>query len=634
MSIKRQVVIEVDDNGAIKSINDLSKSLDNNTSEINKNTEAQKQLGKESGSATELIKKQDRDIKVLDSSIKLLGGALETTIGSMAVFGISSDNIESIERATIGSIALADGAKRTFDGIKGLNVAFKEVGGLAGFVSKNFNAAAIATRAQSAATRVATVVQSGFNAVLALNPAAIVVASIAGLVTLIVTLKDKVEIFNKIATGFNTIMTKIGQSLGLAATEAEKLRKAQEELTSQLEFDLKLAKAREASIEEQIKLERQILQLRVQTAKNDEERKKALEALVEFNVKNLRRQFNETKTAIEGEEKLKQETRDKEIQDAQDRANKLREIAQQLSLDVELIGLSDADKARLLAKRQFEERIQGFQEGSQAFLDAQALFRDEEEKIRIQETAKEEADEETRLQRIEDIQKQYIQRLEDLRATNEEQKVLLEKQRALDELEELKATEEQKLELVKFYDNLIQEARKQDRETTLENERAFKDARLALEFELVGGIANAFNAISSLAGQNTDAGKVAAIADIALRTGVGFVNGLQIAQQAAIATGPAAAFAFPAFYATQIGAVLQAASQANKILNTVPGGGSFSLPSTPDIPSVGTTTATQSRPNRVPPTVTPQEPVRAYVLTGDVTTGIDAEKRINNRRTL
>jgi len=63
------------------------------------------------------------------------------------------------------------------------------------------------------------------------------------------------------------------------------------------------------------------------------------------------------------------------------------------------------------------------------------------------------------------------------------------------------------------------------------------------------------------------------LADIVIGTGVGFVQGLDIAQKGAKATGPAAPFAFPIFYATQIAAVLSAVGKAKNILSQVKGGG-------------------------------------------------------------
>ena len=637
MAIKRQVVIEVDDNGAVKSINDLSGTLKENTSEIEKNTEAQKQLGQESDQAAELIKKQNRDIKVLDGSIKLLGGALETTVGSMALFGISSENIESIQAATLGSIALADGTKRTFEGVKTLNAAFQDAGGLTKTIAENFNAAAIATRAQSAATRVATVVQKGFNAVLALNPAALVVTSIAALVTLIVTLRDRVEVFNKIATVFTNVLRGIGQTLGFAKTEAEKFRDAQAELAEQTEFEIELLKAQGAELGKIRNAEIRLLRQRLLAAEEgSEERKKALQDIQLFNATQARLRREAAEQELEDERQQQEALRQQRQQEFEARKEELNQREQELAKEVELLGLDEADKARLLAKRQFEERIKGFEEGSQAFLDAQKLFTAELDAIEEQEGAEEEAKTLDRLERTQSIIDDFRTRQEDLEVQNEIERLELEKQRTLNELETLEATEEQKLEIVKFFNDQITEARKDANDIQLENDRANKQARLAVELDFANQVSNIFAGLSVLIGQNTKFAKTAALTDIAIQTGVGFVRGLQIAQQSAAAAGPAAAFAFPGFYATQIAAVLNAANQARQILSSAPGPSSLSLPSfggiDSGVPSTGTTTATDITPE-VPEIDEPQ-PIRAFVLTGDVTTGIEAQSRINKRRTL
>ena len=120
---------------------------------------------------------------------------------------------------------------------------------------------------------------------------------------------------------------------------------------------------------------------------------------------------------------------------------------------------------------------------------------------------------------------------------------------------------------------------------------------------------------------------------------MGFVNGLDIAQKSAKATGPAAAFAFPLFYAAQIAAVLSAANQAKKILTSVPGGGgggatpskpTIQTPSNNFIPVGQQPAGTQLTPSFG--SVTP--PVRAYVISGDVSNGLEADSRLRNRRTL
>lgn len=131
--------------------------------------------------------------------------------------------------------------------------------------------------------------------------------------------------------------------------------------------------------------------------------------------------------------------------------------------------------------------------------------------------------------------------------------------------------------------------------------------------------------LGSLFAEGTAASKAAAIAQIAIGTGVGFINGLGIAQESAKATGPAAAFAFPLFYAAQIASVLAAANQAKKILATAPGGSSppnISPPSVPSAPNrppqfniVG-----RSDTNQLATSIAGQGIVQAYVVGSEVTT--------------
>ena len=80
-------------------------------------------------------------------------------------------------------------------------------------------------------------------------------------------------------------------------------------------------------------------------------------------------------------------------------------------------------------------------------------------------------------------------------------------------------------------------------------------------------------ALGGLFEEGTAASKAAALAEIAINTGIGFVQGLDIAQKSAKATGPGAAIAFPIFFATQVAAVLGAAAQAKTILGAGAGGG-------------------------------------------------------------
>ena len=159
-------------------------------------------------------------------------------------------------------------------------------------------------------------------------------------------------------------------------------------------------------------------------------------------------------------------------------------------------------------------------------------------------------------------------------------------------------------------------ALKLQRITYLEEEKqAKRDYYLA-----ISGI---FGQITQLFGANTAASKAAGLAEIAIQSGVGLVQGLDIAQKTAKGTGPAAAFAFPIFYATQVAAVLGAVNKARGLLSGVKGGGSvptltppsnITAPITPQQQQAITTNLSQSSINAIG-----NSAIRAYVVETDIT---------------
>jgi len=177
---------------------------------------------------------------------------------------------------------------------------------------------------------------------------------------------------------------------------------------------------------------------------------------------------------------------------------------------------------------------------------------------------------------------------------------------------------------------------KEKKDKKLEDDKKIAKAKADLQNELTGEVANAVGAIGDIFEKGTAASKGAALAEIAIGTGMGFINALDIAQKSAKGTGPAAAFAFPIFYASQIAAVLGAVSQAKNILSTVKGGGGSG--STPTAPSgggsapqppafniVGASGETQLADAIGSQT---QRPARAYVVSNDVSTAQEMDRNI------
>jgi hypothetical protein len=262
--------------------------------------------------------------------------------------------------------------------------------------------------------------------------------------------------------------------------------------------------------------------------------------------------------------------------------------------------------------------------------------------------------------------------LEDLNKANADK--FQAEQDYLDKVNDLLQSEEEKriLSVAKTYDDLIEQAAKFGLDTTaleaarvaaiqgvidageaekqkkrdetnakeLADQQVIADALLDVRLQLLDGIGASFGALANLLGEGTAAFKAAALAEIAISTATGFINALDIAQKSAKATGPAAAFAFPIFYASQIAAVLGAISAAKNVLTTVPGGGSSistQKPSgggTPSFSGGGAFTGALPGTGGTPPVTGQTEPIRAYVVAQDVSTGQEANAAIRRRRRL
>ena len=169
----------------------------------------------------------------------------------------------------------------------------------------------------------------------------------------------------------------------------------------------------------------------------------------------------------------------------------------------------------------------------------------------------------------------------------EEKKVLLQQQRDL-ELEAAKNDAVKRLEIEKKYRDELK-AIDNEIETNTRNSLL---ARESAQLQFVSAVGSAIGALGGLLNKGSKAAKAAALAEIAINTGVGFMNGLRIAQQSSLAGGPSAALLMPIFYATQVAAVLSAASRAKAILSSggsgsAGGGGGRggSSPSTPSTPA-------------------------------------------------
>tara|TARA_R110000796_G_scaffold34406_2_gene88919 strand:+ start:774 stop:2747 length:1974 start_codon:yes stop_codon:yes gene_type:complete len=250
--------------------------------------------------------------------------------------------------------------------------------------------------------------------------------------------------------------------------------------------------------------------------------------------------------------------------------------------------------------------------------------------------------EQKRLDGIKAIQDAFKAAEAERNAITEEEKAILDKEKAIAALDELNANEEQKTNIIKYWDSQIMNAKVLDQK----NNQKILDAKLSAQLNYAAAIGGSLNALGSLFEQGTAAAKAAALAEIIIKTGIGYVQGLDIAQKSAAGTGPAAAFAFPIFYAQQIGAVIGAVSQAKNILSQVKGGGPSAsvgagaalAQATPTIQEAPPTfnTVGASETNQLATAIGQQEstPVQAFVVSNDITTAQSLERNIVDGATI
>lgn len=133
---------------ATQDINNLDKALDGAAGEAEKLNTA--------------LEAQENRIKTLGGAINIVGGSVEVLAGGLALTGgLTEEQAERFESAAIGAIAFADGTKRVFEGVKELNEGLKNYGGIAGIAAKATSRLSALIRANpyvAAATAIAAVV--------------------------------------------------------------------------------------------------------------------------------------------------------------------------------------------------------------------------------------------------------------------------------------------------------------------------------------------------------------------------------------------------------------------------------------------------------------------------------------------
>jgi hypothetical protein len=265
------------------------------------------------------------------------------------------------------------------------------------------------------------------------------------------------------------------------------------------------------------------------------------------------------------------------------------------------------------------------------------------------------------LKRLAELQKNYNTEIEELQADTEQKKLdlwykkraeeidaitkdgavknelyaLLETERAIKQKEIDQKVKDEADKLAK--DNAAKQ--KDIDNKKLEDDQRNLEARLAAQIQFADAVQGVIQGLGALFEQGSAEAKALALLDIAVGTAKGFIQGLDIAQKGAAATGPAAPYAFPLFYAQQIGAVLGAASRAKAILSSGSTSASGSGASGGSVPSVSAPTFNVvgvGGANQIAQSIgqASQAPLKAYVVSSDVTTQQALDRNIVKSATL
>mgnify|MGYP003672518055 CR=1 FL=1 len=187
---------------------------------------------------------------------------------------------------------------------------------------------------------------------------------------------------------------------------------------------------------------------------------------------------------------------------------------------------------------------------------------------------------------------------------------------------------EKRIELEEAMQSELSAIDKKYRDEGLVAEEKNLKAKLDAQLGFASASGKAIGALGNLAKEGSDASKALALTEIAVNTGVGIMQGLDIAQKSAKATGPGAALAFPIFFATQLAAVLGAAASAKQVF-----GGGGTTATVPDV-SVATP-APQMMSGAFELTGGEEvEPARAYVVSDDITDSQNGLAIIRRRATI
>jgi hypothetical protein len=570
-----QYNIKVNTDNSVKTLGQLEEELGQINEElknVDRNSKAFQDLTKRSQETTAELEKVNRQIEGIkgEDRIQAVDGSLKVLGGTVqgVVGGLGLLGIESEKFGEFEEKA----ASAIALGI-GLKDVGEGVGQLSRFIAK-----------LPGPTKIATAANKAFNLVLRANPIGLIVTAIGLAIAGFILFSDKVRGVIKSIEPLNKALQKtvnffkmVGRAIGLVATEeeeaAEKFKKATDSRIADIDREVALRKAKG---EETVELEREKLQKLIQlTEEGTEERKNAENNLAVFEATLLKQKQDAIDEANKIAADKRKEEREKKEQEQKEADEKEKARLQKI-----------ADETK---KREEDAKALAEQEKLDAELIGLTEFEAELEKLDREYETKLEKLEEFNISK-EDLDANYLARkLEILNAETEAEKLAAD--------EKIRITEEEAL------------LKEQIQNATIDNFQG---------------------ALMSLFGESKAVASANVLVDAA-QAGVGIIKAAQEG-------GP---FAAPFYIASQF-ALLGATTIASlRSINQAQPGGSGGGGGAPSLPRSGgaqiPTTPTSQTPTEqqlgiADATSREQEPVRAYVIAGEVTSAQEANARITQRR--
>lgn len=241
-----------------------------------------------------------------------------------------------------------------------------------------------------------------------------------------------------------------------------------------------------------------------------------------------------------------------------------------------------------------------------------------EDKARDDAEAKRKAD-------IKAIEDETRKKDEEAAAETELQKIELEKQRTLEKLDFLKATEEERANIIASFDAKIKAQKDKDREAERLAEEALQKQKIAI-------IGQTFGAIAGILGENSKAGKAAAIAQATINTYQGMT---EVFSSPSTLPEPFGTIQKIASAGTILASGLKAVGSIKSqklpsISGGRGGGGGVSSAAAPTLAAPSFNIVGQGGTNQLAESIGSQEkqPVKAYVVSSDVTSAQSMERNI------